>query len=272
MTNAVEKLLEGVEGLTPEFKEKASVIFAAAVQEAVDAEIATKTTLLTESHEASLNEAIESTTATMLATLDDYLTEAVADWVKENAPALDSKLKSEVAVSLVEHFSEFMTKNGAILNESTDNSAVTILETQIAELTTKLDEATAALNEVSQKEAESARKLVFEAAVAELADSQKDRVTRILESMSFKDSEDYSKKLGFVVEAVAGPKDAPAEDGKKDDAPAAGKDGKDDEKKDGKDITESTQPNVVDTIVNEKTIDPSVAATLAYMRKSKSRK
>lgn len=258
MTNAVEKLLEGVEGLTPEFKEKASVIFAAAVQEAVDTEIATKTTLLTESHEASLNEAIESTTATMLATLDTFLNEAVEDWVKENAPALDSKLKSEVAVSLVEHFSEFMTKNGAILNESTDNEAVTILESQIAELTTKLEEATTALSEVSQKEAESARELVFEAAVAELADSQKDRVTRILESMSFKDSEDYSKKLGFVVEAVAGPKDAPA--------------GKDDEKKDDKDGKDITKVPVVDTELNEKTIDPSVAATLAYMRKGKGRK
>lgn len=281
MSKVIDQLFEGVEGLSPEFKEKVQVVFEAAVQEAVDSELATKVVALTEATEQKTAEAITEVNKQVLETLDVFLAEAVQEWVTENAVGVDSKLKTEIAESFVEGLATLFATHNVKLDETTIDK-VADLEKQLAEATTALTAAQAVITEATVKEASAARTLVLEAKLEGLADTTKDRVKRILETMEFKSEEDFGTKLGYIVEAVAGVT------GKKDDA-AEGKGKPDDEGKDkveksDKDApadkedknpmneqTEAPNKDLVEAVQSQETVvklDPVVEATLAYMRKS----
>lgn len=252
----IEQLLEGIEGLTPEFKEKAAVIFEAAVQEAVDAEIGSKTVALTEAAEARTEAAINEQNTQLLETLDVWLAESLQSWVTENAVTLDGKIKGEIAAQFVEGLSKVYEQFGVQFDDKA-TAHVAELESKLQEAEAKLASAETLITESTQAKVEAERTSIMESALADVVDTKRDRIKRIVEKMTFADNEDFSRKLGIVVEAVVGvegdkSKDKEEGDDKSKEAPSK-------DKEEGDDADKSK--------MNEAAVDPVVAETLAFFRK-----
>lgn len=196
LSEDIASLLEAIE-LPEEFKSKALTIFEAAVAGQVSdlhkkmlAENEQKVAEYKQSLETKLNEKV-----------DAYLTESVAKWVEENQVAVKSNLRTQIAES-------FMTQLVALLEThyiSVPEGKEDILEASL-EKVSKLEEEVDRLvkENTSQKESidSLAKKSVFEASVASLTDTQKERVATLAESIKDVDVDAYKEKLSTIIESL----------------------------------------------------------------------
>lgn len=266
MSKIIEQLFEGVEGLTPEFKEKAEVLFQAAIAEAVDAKLAPEITALTEASNAATTTAIEEQNTKMVETLTALLDESIQEWITENTVPLDSKFKVEISEGLITGLASLFESSGIKFDEA-GAAKLADLETKLTEAETKLAEATAKLDEATKTEATAKRTALIEAAIAPLADTSKDRVKKIIESMEFKSDEDLTVKLGYIVEAVAGIGDKKPEGGDGD----KGGEGKE-KKPEGEAPDKDKQVKTVTEQTQTVKLDPIVEAAINFNRKNVAKK
>lgn len=126
----------------------------------------------------------------------DYIAE---EWMKENQIAVDRGIKAELFDSMFEGLKElFVEHNVTLPNESVD--VVAELEEALAEeqeQTAKLFEANNSLN---TKLTEMKRTDVLEKATAALTESQKDKVTSLVEGIDFSDK--FGSKVDSIVKMV----------------------------------------------------------------------
>lgn len=260
MNEELKKLFEGAEGFKPEFltqisalvESKVTAAHAAGLQEAegkFDAEIIT----LKESHAAELESVKESFTADLTTKLDGFLNAALLEWANENAPAIDSKLKTEMAEKLISGMA-------GLLGEA-QIAIVGDAEGQIADLQTRLQAESQArtaaetqLQEIAESAIQAQRKLAIDTVCEGLADTQKEKVTSLLEGTSFTDLAAFSARVQRFRSLIEGKdeKDGKDKDGK-DTNDGKDKDGKGKDKDEaGKELKES--------------IAAQIAATLAYRK------
>ena len=93
-TEDVDALVAGEE-LSEEFREKAVTIFEAAVTAKVNAEVSA----LQEAFEATLTEEVEKIQKELAEKVDDYLSYAAEQWMKENSIEIEHGIKTEMAES-----------------------------------------------------------------------------------------------------------------------------------------------------------------------------
>ena len=93
-TEDVDALVAGEE-FSEEFRERAATIFEAAVTAKVNAEVKA----LQEAFESTLTEEVEKIQTELAEKVDDYLTYAAEQWMKENALQIEHGIKTEMAES-----------------------------------------------------------------------------------------------------------------------------------------------------------------------------
>ena len=93
-TQDVDALVAGEE-LSEEFRERAVTIFEAAVTSRVNDEVKA----LQEAFETTLTEEVEKVQTELAEKVDDYLTYAAEQWMKENALQIEHGIKTEMAES-----------------------------------------------------------------------------------------------------------------------------------------------------------------------------
>ncbi|NDB60391.1 hypothetical protein EB001_18365, partial [bacterium] len=91
MSEHVDALLAG-EGLSEEFKDKATTIFEAAVKAKLEEEVA----LLEQAYAETLEERVAEIQEQLSSDVDDYLNYVVEQWIEENEVAVESALRSEL--------------------------------------------------------------------------------------------------------------------------------------------------------------------------------
>lgn len=203
--------------LSEDFKTKASLVFEAAVSEAVstktaeklqemedkiatiDEQIATATATLNEEFATKLSEAIEEQTTEISENVDTYVEYVVEKWVEDNALAIDSGIRLERAELFVEGVKSLFAEQNIEINEETV-SVVDTLETELSEAN---DATNNALNENIALKAEiDALKAstVFEEVCESLTDTQKDRMKTLAEKLDNSDLEVYATDLGTLKE------------------------------------------------------------------------
>lgn len=204
----LKSLFENAE-LPSDFKEKTATIFEAAVDERVKAELVK----IQEAAEAKATEAKDAYIAEATATIDAVVEETVLEWAKENAVALDSEAKGQLAES-------FMKGLKGIFEQADIELSGDVASTRIAELTEAADKAKAeaeatkaALVEAEQKLVQHQIKEILEAKTAGLAETVAHRVAKLCEAFEFKSAEDFSTKVDMVMEAVGGIKGTMNADG-----------------------------------------------------------
>jgi len=186
----VNALLSGEEELSEEFREKAKLVFEAALH-AKTKEIQST---LEEHYAAALAEEVEEIKLALTERVDSYLEYVASEWLEENALAVESGLKTEIAES-------FMVGMKGLFEEhyvSMPEEKYDVLESMVQ----KLDDMETKLNEqierniaLNSKLSESAADRIFGEVAEGLAMSQKDKFATLAESVEFESEENYREKL-----------------------------------------------------------------------------
>ena len=191
----VKALVEGEE-LSEEFREKAKTILEAAIKGKV---VQIKEVLDAE-YEAKLLEEVTEIKSALNERVDSYLEYVADEWFTENQLAVEGGLKEELTES-------FMTGLKSLFEEhyvSIPEEKYDVLESMVE----KLDEMETKLNEQIEKNVslnsrlgESVANGILESVSEGLADTQKEKLASLSESVEFASEESYRDKLETLKES-----------------------------------------------------------------------
>lgn len=203
--------------LTEEFRDKAKLIFEAAVTAKVNEEVAQ----MNEAYEQAFEEAVTEFKTEMSEQIDSYLTFAAEKWIQENALAIDSGIKTEIAENLMHGIRNLFTENYLEVPEEQFEL--------VNEMTEQLDVMESKLNEQIDLNVEMHKKLggyikngiVSEVSVG-LAETQKDKLMSLSEGVEFTNEEDFREKIETLKESYFARAAAPAVEDTPVEQPVAG--------------------------------------------------
>jgi len=194
-TTDIEELVSSEEGLTEGFKEKASIIFEAAVASKVKE---TKSQLQ-EQYATRLNEEVEIVKETLVEKIDSYLTYAVETWVADNKVAVESTLRTEITESFIGSLKNLFTEHYIEVPESKVN-IVADMEAQVSSLKEQVDKKGRIANALAERVEKLTRQKVIAEASAGLADTQIAKLTELVEDVEFINEDTFTKKVSTIRE------------------------------------------------------------------------
>jgi len=199
----VKALVEGEE-LSEEFKEKAKTILEAAVK----GKVTQIKEVLTAEYDQRLIEEVEEIKGALNERVDSYLEYVADEWFTENQLAVESGLKEELTES-------FMTGLKGLFEEhyvSIPEEKYDVLESMVE----KLDDMETKLNEQIEKNVSLNKRLgesqaegIFDQVSEGLADTQKEKLASLSESVEFESESEYREKLVTLRESYFPGKVAP---------------------------------------------------------------
>jgi len=191
----VKALVEGEE-LSEEFREKAKTILEAAIKgkvvqikEVLDAEYETK--LLEEVTEikSALNERVDS-----------YLEYVADEWFTENQLAVEAGLKEELTESFMTGLKGLFEEHYVTIPEEKYDVLESMVE-KLDEMETKLNEQIEKNVSLNSRLGESVANGILESVSEGLADTQKEKLASLSESVEFASEESYREKLETLKES-----------------------------------------------------------------------
>ena len=186
----VNALLSGEEELSEEFREKAKLVFEAALH-AKTKEIQSA---LEEHYAAALAEEIEEIKLELTERVDSYLEYVASEWLEENALAVESGLKTEITESFIAGMKGLFEEHYVSMPEEKYDVLESMVE-KLDEMETKLNEQIQRNVALNAKLAESAADRILNQVSEGLALSQKDKLASLAESVEFESENDYYQKL-----------------------------------------------------------------------------
>ena len=191
----VQALVEGEE-LSEDFKEKAKTILEAAI----NGKVSQIQEVLIADYDKKLLEEVEEIKGALNERVDSYLEYVADEWFAENQLAVESGLKEELTES-------FMTGLKGLFEEhyvSIPEEKYDVLESMVE----KLDEMETKLNEQIEKNVslnsrlgESVANGILESVSEGLADTQKEKLASLSESVEFASEQSYRDKLETLKES-----------------------------------------------------------------------
>jgi len=188
-------LFDGSE-LSEDFREKATVIFEAAINEKVSGVVAS----LEEQYEARLTEEVGAIEEALVEKIDSYLDYVVEQWVEENKLAIESGIKAEVVESFMEGLKGLFTEHYVDApQEKLDILAQTAAE--VEELKAKLSASINENIELSKKLESAEADKAFTEVSEGLAATQIEKLRTLAEGIEYAGVASYKKKLGMIKES-----------------------------------------------------------------------
>jgi hypothetical protein len=191
----VNALLEGEE-LSEEFQEKARTIFEAAlrskvsqIQEAIE-----------EQYAIALAEEVEEIKTELAERVDSYLEYVADEWMQENALVIENGLKTEMTESFLQGMKGLFEEHYVSIPEEKYDVLENMVE-KLDEMETKLNEQIEKNVSLNKRLAESVADGIFEQVSEGLADTQKDKLASLAESVEFESEQEYREKLETLRES-----------------------------------------------------------------------
>jgi len=238
MKEDIDALMNGEE-LSEEFRQKAETIFEAAVVTRVNEEIAR----IEESYEVKLQEATEQIKEGMVEQVDGYLDYIVEQWIAQNEIALEHGMKSEILEGFVAGMKELFVEHYIDIPEEKFD-VVSALEEHVEILESKLDETVATNIELSKVVGTLKRAELVQEASEGLSDTQADKFKSLTEELTYEDEESFKTKMKTIRENYF-----------KSKAQA--------------DVTSVVTDTPVDTLTEQKKLDPAMAAYTSVLNRNK---
>lgn len=182
--------------LSEGFKEKAGLIFEAAIQ----AKVADEVARLEESYAEQLDEEIKATKEDLVEKVDNYLNYVVENWMEENKLAIQAGLRAEIAEGFMNSLKDLFVESYIEVPESkvdlVDDLAQEVqdLEEQLNDQTQKNIDMTEALNELQRKD-------IIREASKDLAETQVAKLEKLAEGVAFEGSEEFTAKVATLKES-----------------------------------------------------------------------
>jgi hypothetical protein len=188
--------LLGEEELSEEFKERAKLVFESALLSKVN-EI--KESLETEYNQA-LTEEVEQIKSALNERVDSYLEYVADEWFNENALAIEEGLKTEMTESFLQGMKGLFEEHYVSIPEDKYDVLESMVD-KLDEMETKLNEQIEKNVSLNKRLAESVADGIFEQVSEGLADTQKDKLASLAESVEFESEEEYREKLETLKES-----------------------------------------------------------------------
>jgi hypothetical protein len=192
----VEALVAGEEGLSEDFKKKASTIFEAAVHAKVVDEVNKRMEEQQKEVDASKDEFQKELTEKV----DGYLTYVVEEWMKENELAIERGIRSELVEDFMSGLKTLFTEHYIDLPEEKVDM-VDDLFTKVEELETSLDEEINRGVELQKELAQFKKDDALKETTKDLADADSEKIAKLAEGIEFENTEQYIEKLNVLKES-----------------------------------------------------------------------
>ena len=182
--------------LSEEFKQKAEIIFETAINSKVNAEI----DRLEEKYNEELAEEIESTKADLVEKVDSYLNYVVEGWMEENKLAIQNGLRTEIAEDFMNKLKDLFTESYIQVPEGKTDMVEELADT-VDDLEGKLNKATDDAINMAEELENFRREAVIREASKDLADTQVEKLTQLVDNIDYEDQETFAKKVATVKES-----------------------------------------------------------------------
>jgi hypothetical protein len=204
----ISKKFKDSELLTEEVKSELKSIFEKTINEKVEAEVKAKTEIIKEAHQKELDAIIEKGEAAQKEYIDDltnkadeYLTEAVNQYINDNEMAIDAGIKVEKAEAFMEGITQLYKENNINISEE-DNDLLKKSEADVVALKAKIEDLRKDKQEVSAQVFEYEKAMAFNKLTDKLSDVQKDNVLKLYEGISSETIGEFENQVSVIVEKV----------------------------------------------------------------------
>ena len=203
----VEALVQGEDGLTEEFKEKASTIFEAAVQAKVIEEVNKKADEIETQFKEDQDKSSEDFQKEMTEKVDGYLTYVVEEWMKENELAIERGIRSELVEDFMAGLKTLFAEHYIDIPEEKVDM-VDDLFTKVEDLETSLDEEINRGVDLQKELAQFKKDDALRDATKDLADTETEKISKLAEGIEYENQEQYTEKLNVLKESYFPKSDA----------------------------------------------------------------
>jgi hypothetical protein len=196
--------LLGGEELSEEFKEKAKTIFEAAI----NSKIAGIKEELEAQYEEKLAEEIEAAKESLAERVDSYLEYVADEWFEENALAVETGLKSEMTESFLEGMKGLFEEHYVSIPEDKYDVLESMVE-KLDDMETKLNEQIEKNISLNGRLSEATADGILDQVSEGLAQTQKEKLASLSESVEFESEAQYREKLATLKESYFSEKKSP---------------------------------------------------------------
>jgi hypothetical protein len=192
----LDALISSEATLSEEFKAKTAVIFEAAIK----SKLADEIDRLEENYALELEEELSATKADLVEKVDSYLNYVVENWMEENKLAVQSGLRTEIAEKFMNSLKDLFTESYIEVPESKVD-LVDELAAEVEDLEEALNTSMQKAIQVSEELETMKRNEVIREASRDLAETQVEKLAKLVEDIDFEDEETFADKVKVVKES-----------------------------------------------------------------------
>ena len=194
----IDAIVSGEE-LSEDFKTKAATIFEAAVSAKVISEVNDRLQIFEDEYTKELSEAKEEYLTNMSEKIDGYLNYVVEEWMEENELAVEKGIRSELVEDFMTGLKNLFQEHYIDIPEEKVDLVDDLFE-KVEELETKLDESINTNVEVKKELAKFKKEEVLRNVSEELAETEKEKLTKLADGIDYEDDSQYQEKLEVLKE------------------------------------------------------------------------
>ena len=188
--------LLGGEELSEEFKAKAKTIFEAAIS----AKVAEIKEAIEAQYEEEFVAALAEEKESLAERVDSYLEYVADEWFEENALVIEQGLKTEMTESFLAGMKNLFEEHYVEIPEEKYDVLESMVE-KLDDMETKLNEQIERNIGLNKRLAESSAQDVLTQVSSGLAETQKEKLASLAESVEFESEEEYREKLETLKES-----------------------------------------------------------------------
>lgn len=188
-------LFDGNENLTEDFRDKASSLFEAMVVARVSNEVGLIEDRLVE--EAA--ELMEEYKSELVEKVDSYLGYVIENWIEENQLAVENGLRTDIAEDFIEGLKTLFAEHYVDVPED-KYDVLGEMQSQIEEISSKLDEAIAANVELHNANIDLNKESVLSVVAEGLAKTDAEKFKSLVADVEFENAEIFEEKLNVIKE------------------------------------------------------------------------
>ena len=192
----LDALVDGEEALAEGFKDKAAVIFEAAVKSKVTAEVQR----LEESYAEKLAEESETARGEIVEKVDGYLNYVVEQWMETNEVAVTNGLRTEIAENFIDSLQSLFVENYIEVPESKVDM-VDELAGKVEELEEHLNKTVGDNIDLAEKVADYRREDILREATVGMAETEVEKLRTLAEGVEYESQESFVAKVATIKES-----------------------------------------------------------------------
>ncbi|AUG87770.1 prohead core scaffold protein [Klebsiella phage 0507-KN2-1] len=280
MKPELQKLFEGVNGLSTEFLDKVSGLMEAKVGEArlqaiqETEHVAHQERLkLVEAHQQEIANLKETHIQEVATKVDAFLNAVVEEWANKNAPAIDATIKTEAAEKFLSGMVNVLKEANVEFTVDTDGQ-IAALTHRLAEAEKRANVSESELKQIREQESIRQRNNVIDEICEGMVSTKKEVVVGLLEGIQFSDASSFGARVRTFRNLVEGNKDDFTDKVGKDNEGGKSSDDKEKDikegkkqKKEGDDPDDDDDDNDDDPDETDKELKESVSRQLEEYRR-----